>query len=104
MTAAITADMFARTPPFARAAEALNAIRAQHGRARAAAWARSSEDDIRSICAIAVVLENTALALNLLRDLDEAQRSGNDRKLAMVRRRLDRVLVALETKQEAING
>ena len=33
---AITADMFARTPPFAYAAEALNAIRAQHGRARAA--------------------------------------------------------------------
>ena len=73
---AITADMFARTPPFARATEALNAIRAQHGRARAAAWARSSEDDITRICAIAVVLENTALALNLLRDLDEAQRSG----------------------------
>ena len=59
---AITADMFARTPPFAYAAEALNAIRAQHGRARAAAWARSSEDDITRICAIAVVLENTALA------------------------------------------
>ena len=38
---AITADMFARTPPFARAAEALNAIRAQHGRARMAAWARA---------------------------------------------------------------
>ena len=92
---AITADMFARTPPFARATEALNAIRAQHGRARAAAWARSSEDDITRICAIAVVLENTALALNLLRDLDEAQRSGNERKLAKVRRRFDRVLAEI---------
>ena len=29
------------------------------------------------------------LALNLLRDLDEAQRSGNDKKLAKVRRRLE---------------
>jgi hypothetical protein len=92
---AITADMFARTPPFAYAAEALNAIRAQHGRARAAAWARSSEDDITRICAIAVVLENTALALNLLCDLDEAQSSGNERKLAKVRRRLSHVLTML---------
>ena len=100
---AITADMFARTPPFARAAEALNAIALQHGRARAACWARS-EDDITRICAIAVVLENTALALNLLRDLDEAERSGNERRLAKVRRRFDRVLAALATKQEAING
>ena len=101
---AITADMLSTTPPFARAHEALSSIMAQHGRARAAAWARSSEDDITRICAIAVVLENTALALNLLRDLDEAQRSGNERKLAKVRRRLDRVLAALATKQEAING
>jgi uncharacterized protein HemX len=95
---AISADMFARTPPFACAAEALNAIRAQHGRARAAAWARSSEDDITRICAIALMLENVTLALNLLRDLDQAQRSGNDRKLAKVRRRLHRVLAALAAR------
>jgi hypothetical protein len=92
---AITADTFARTPPFARAHEALNAIRAQHGRARAAAWARSSDDDVTRICAIALIFESVTLALNLLRDLDEAQRSGNDRKLAKVRRRLDRVLAAI---------
>jgi hypothetical protein len=91
---AITADMLS-IPPFARAAEALNAIRAQHGRARAVIWARSSEDDITRICAIALMLENVTLALNLMRDLDEAQRSGNDRKLAKVRRRLDRVLAAI---------
>ena len=70
---AITADTFARTPPFAYAAEALNAIRAQHGRARAAAWARSSGDDVTRICAIALVLENTKLALNLLADLERAR-------------------------------
>ena len=55
----------------------------------------AGEDDITRICAIAVVLENTALALNLLRDLDEAQRSGNERKLAKVRRRFDRVLAEI---------
>ena len=76
-----------------RAAEALNAIRAQHGRARMAAWARAADDDATRI--VAVLLENTKLAVNLLRDLDEAQRSRNDRKLAKVRRRLDRVLAAL---------
>ena len=48
-----------------------------------------------------MMLENTKLAVNLLHDLDEAQRSGNDRKLAMVRRRLDRVLAAPEANQEA---
>ena len=50
------------------------------------------------------MLENTKLAVNLLRDLDEAQRSGNERKLAKVRRSLDRVLVVLVTKKEVING
>ena len=75
---------------------------AQHGRARMAAWARAADDDATRI--VAVMLENTKLAVNLLRDLDEAQRSGNERKLAKVRRRLDRVLAALATNQEAING
>lgn len=98
---AITADMFARTPPFACAAEALNAIRAQHGRARAAAWARSSEDDVTRICAITLIFENVTLALNLLRDLDEAQRSGNDNRIRRVRRRFDKVLAALAANQEA---
>jgi len=74
---AITADTFARTPPFAYAAEALNAIRAQHGRARAAAWARSSGDDVTRICAIALMLESATLALNLLADLERARQSGN---------------------------
>jgi hypothetical protein len=64
---------------------------------RMAAWARAADDDATRI--VAVMLENTKLAVNLLRDLDEAQRSGNDRKLAKVRRRLDRVLVALETNK-----
>ena len=97
---AIPADIFLGTPPFARAAEALNAIRLTQGRARAAAWARSA-DDITRICAIAVVLERTALALNLLRDFDEAQRSGKDRKVAKVRRRLDRVLEGIATNEIA---
>jgi hypothetical protein len=91
---AITADLFARTPPFARAAEALNAIRAQHGRARAACWARS-EDDVTRICAIALVLENTKLALNLLADLERARQSGNPRKVEKVSKRLDRLLERL---------
>ncbi len=41
---AITADDFLRTPLLERVAEALSAIAAQHGRARAVAWARSSDE------------------------------------------------------------
>ena len=52
---AITADAFARTPPFTRAHEALSSIMAQHGRARMAAWARAAEDDATRI--VAVMLE-----------------------------------------------
>ena len=97
MTAAITAHMLSTTPPFARAHEALSSIMALHGRARMAAWARAADDDATRI--VAVMLENTKLAVNLLRDLDEAQRSGNDRKLAKVRRRLDRVLAAIAANE-----
>jgi hypothetical protein len=98
MTAAITADMLSTTPPFARAHEALSSIKALHGRARMAAWARAADDDATRI--VAVMLENTKLAVNLLRDLDEARRSGNERKLAKVRRRLNKVLAALAANQE----
>ncbi len=97
---AITADDFLRTPLLERVAEALSAIGAQHGRARAVAWARSS-DDITRIVAVAVVLERTALALNLLRDLDEAHRSGSEKRKAKVSKRPDRVLASLATNHEA---
>ena len=92
----ITADLVAH-PPFARAFEALSSILAQHGRARMAAWARSTDDDVTRI--VAIWLENVTLAVNLLRDLDEAHRSANDKKVAKVRRRLDRVLAGLATEQ-----
>ena len=90
---AITADMLSTTPPFSRAHEALSSIMALHGLGRMAAWSRAANDDATRI--VAVILENTKLAVNLLRDLNEAQRSGNDRKLAKVRRRLDRVLAGI---------
>jgi hypothetical protein len=70
-------------------------IMATHGRERAVAWARSSEDDVTRICAIALIFENVALALNLMRNLDEAQRSGNDNRIRKVRGRLDRVLAGI---------
>ena len=38
-------QLFAQSPPFARALEALSAIAAQYGRARMVAWARAAEDD-----------------------------------------------------------
>ena len=78
---------------------ALNAVDAQHWRARGAAWARAS-DDITRICAIAVVLENATLALNLLRDLEEARRSGSEKRKAKVSKRLNKVLAALSANQE----
>jgi hypothetical protein len=87
---------FRPEPPFSRAFEALSAIMAQHGRARMAAWARSAEDDPTRI--VAVMFENTTLALALLRDLDRAHRSGNPKRVTKVRRRLDRVLAALATR------
>jgi hypothetical protein len=93
ITAELASDVLAAHPPFARAFEALTAILAQHGRGRMAAWARGAEDDPTKV--VAIQLENATLALNLLRELEEARRSGNSRKLAKVRRRLDRLLAAL---------
>jgi hypothetical protein len=92
----ITDQFFAQNPPFRRAFEALSAIAAQYGRARMVAWARAAEDDPTRI--VAVMFENTTLALALLRDLDRAHRSGNPKRVAKVRRRFDRVLAAIAAK------
>ena len=91
---AITADqVFVEYPQFRRAFEALSAILALYGRSRMAAWARAADDDATRI--VAVMLENVTLAIALLRDLESARRSGNGKKVAKVRRRLDRVLAAI---------
>ena len=55
-----------------------------------AAWARAADDDATRI--VAVMLENVTLAVALLGDLERANRSGNPKTIAKVRRRLDRVL------------
>jgi len=93
ITADIADDLIASNPPFRRAFEALTAILAQYGHARMVAWARDAEDDPTKV--VAILLKNATLAVNLMRDLEEARRSGNSRKLAKVRRRLDRLLAAL---------
>ena len=49
---------------------------------------------------MAVMLENTTLAIALLNDLDCAHRSGNPKRVAKVRRRFDRVLDMIETRHE----
>jgi hypothetical protein len=90
---AITAD-FATTPRLALAFEAISAIRALHGRERAAAWARASHDDETRIAALAV-FEQVPLALNLLADLERARQSGKPKKVAKVNKRLDRLLERL---------
>ncbi len=97
MTAITVDEVFVEYPQFRRAFEALTAIMAQYGRARMAAWARAAEDDPTRI--VAVMLENVTLAVALLGDLERAHRSGNPKRLARVRRRLDRVLAALETRE-----
>jgi hypothetical protein len=61
-----------------------------------AAWARAADDDPTRI--VAVMLENVTLAVALLGDLERAHRSGNPKRVARVRRRLDRVLAALATR------
>jgi len=98
ITADLAHELFAQNPPFGRAIEALTAILAQYGRARMAAWARAADDDATRI--VAVMFENTTLALALLRDLDRAHRSGNPKRVAKVRRRLDRVLDTIEVRHE----
>ena len=90
-------QLFAQSPPFARALEALSAILAQHGRSRMVQWARTADDDATRICA--VLFENTTLALALLRDLHRAHRSGKPERVAKVRRRLDRVLDTIEARE-----
>ena len=97
ITADLAHELFAQNPPFRRAFEALSAIMAQYGRARMAAWARAADDDATRI--VAVLFENTTLALALLRDLDRAHRSGNPKRVAKVRRRLDRVLDTIEARE-----
>ena len=62
-----------------------------------AAWARAADDDATRI--VAVMFENTRLALALLRDLDRAHRSGSANRVARVRRRLDRVLDSIEARE-----
>jgi hypothetical protein len=98
IAADLAEELFSKNPPFGRAFEALTAIFAQHGRARMAAWARAAEDDPTRI--VAVMLENTKLALALLRDLGSARRTGNPNKVAKVRKRLDRVLAAIAANCE----
>ena len=61
-----------------------------------AAWSRAADDDPTPI--VAVMLENVTLAVALLGDLERAHRSGNPKGVARVRRRLDRVLAALATR------
>jgi len=76
---------------------AITADLAQHGRSRMVQWARTADDDATRICA--VLFENTTLALALLRDLDRAHRSGSPKRVAKVRRRLDRVLDTIEARE-----
>ena len=87
--------ILAAHPPFARAYEALTAILAQYGHARMAAWARGADDDPTKL--VAVMLGHLKRALALLRDFENARRSNNPKKVAKVRRRLDRLLAALAT-------
>ena len=98
MTAITVDEVFVEHPQFRRAFEALSAIAAQYGRARMAAWARAAGDDATRI--MAVMLENTTLAMALLGDLDRAHRSGNPKRLARVNRRLDRVIDSIGTRPE----
>jgi hypothetical protein len=79
---------------FWRAYEALTAIRDQHGTASVIAWARAADDAEAPIAALAVFAK-VPLALNLIADLERAKLSGNPRKVAKVRRRLDRVLATI---------
>ena len=99
---AIAADfddqLFAQSPPFARALEALSAI---HGPARpephGAMGTHGATMTQRAFAPCCSRTRRSALAL--LRDLDRAHRSGNPKRVAKVRRRLDRVLDTIEARE-----
>jgi hypothetical protein len=81
-------------PRFRLPLEALAAIKAQHGSARMLEHAIASDDAPTQL--VAVILEDTALALN--GDLVLAQRSGKRARINRVRRRLDRILAAAKAR------
>jgi hypothetical protein len=96
MQADINADIAALGPRFTLPLEPPSRRSTERSNARA----RPRPDD-ETTRLIAVMLVNAKLAINLLRDLVIAQRSGKRAKIAKVRNRLDRVLAAAQARAMA---
>ena len=98
---AITADfenVFAQKPAIrARSRGALGYSRPARAEPHGA-WARTADDDATRIVRRACSRTRRS-PLALLRDLDRAHRSGNPKRVAKVRRRLDRVLDTIEARE-----
>ena len=96
---AITADIEGQIsslgPQFAcqflRASEALTAIHAQHGLARALASAKADGDDSTRL--VAALLMDWAIAIKVLNEYVDAKRSGDLKRVRKVQKRLDKILV-----------
>jgi|SoimicmetaTmtLPB_FD_contig_31_4876329_length_346_multi_2_in_0_out_0_1 hypothetical protein len=90
MTPDILRTVEAMGPAFALPLHALTAIEKQHGRAAAIDHAMQSDSVTRLVM---LLLEDTKLALVLLRELVEAQQSGKRAKVARrTQRRLTKAL------------
>ena len=73
--------------------QSLSAIRAQRDRGPMLDHTLEVEDTPTRI--VALPLEGTKLALALMRDLVNAQKSGRSKRIEKVRKRLDKALAAL---------
>jgi hypothetical protein len=75
---------------FLRASEALTAILAQNGLARAIAWANlDGSDEARLVVAL---LKDWKISIKVVDEYVSATQTGNEKKIAKLRKRLDKIL------------
>jgi hypothetical protein len=75
---------------FLKASEALTAILAQNGLERVIAWANLDGEDPARL--VAALLKDWALAIKVLNEYVDAKRSGDQKKIKRVQKRLDKIL------------
>ena len=75
---------------FLHALEALTAILAKYGLDRVIAWANADGGDEARF--VAALFKDTAVAVKVLTEYVDAMRAGNVKKIAKVRKRLDKLI------------
>jgi hypothetical protein len=75
---------------FLKASEALTAILAQSGIDRMMAWANLDGEDPARL--VAALLKDWTIAIKVLNEYVDAKRSGDQKKIKRVQKRLDKIL------------